>query len=211
MMIRFYWTIALSLLPFLPIAQQITTVTPSTAIQGQTLQVSISGQNTFFTQTSTTSWLTRGVDAILPSVTSVLGPTQMNVIYSFPSNAALGYWDLHVTHGSGELLKLDAIFIDAFIGVDARGPGIQESISIGPNPAVDHFLLRYALPGKARVQVSLRDLKGNLVKGLYSGDQGPGEHDVRVEVSDLPLASGVFLACLQVDEMVFAVRVMVVR
>ncbi len=188
-------------------SQQITTVSPGTATRGQTLQVSISGQNTFFTQTSTTSWLTRGVDAIVPSINSIQSMTQMSSIYSIPSNAGLGYWDMHVMDAvAGEILKLDAILILSSVGVDPRGSSVKESIQLGPNPAVDQFRLKYDLPTKSMVQVQIRDMRGNLLKPLFVGEQAPGTHDLEVNLNELHLPAGIYLVTLQVDDMFFATK-----
>jgi hypothetical protein len=204
------------LLSFLPLAfifsQAITTVTPSSAVQGQTIQVSISGQNTYFIQGTTTSWLTRGNDAMLPTINTVQSYTDMNSIYQIPANAPLGYWDLHVMDGFlGELLKLDAIFIDEFVGVDPRGSSVKESIQLGPNPATDHFTLKYNLPTKALVQIQIRDLKGAVIHPIFVGSQTLGSHEFTVQLADLSLPSGVFLVSLQVDEMIFAIKTTVLK
>lgn len=190
----------------------ITTVTPNSAIQGQTINVSISGQNTYFQQGSTTAWLTQGSSAMVPTITTVQGWSQLTSVFSIPGNAGVGYWDLHVTDGwQGELLKLDAIFIDQFIGVDPRGTELKQSITLGPNPADDHFTLRYSLASKSMVQIQIRDLKGNLVQPLFVGEQSPGKQAFRAEIADLRLPGSTFLVTLQVDGMVFAVKASVLR
>jgi hypothetical protein len=206
-------TLLLSYLPLTFIfAQTISTVTPGSAFQGQTIQVSISGQNTYFVQGTTTSWLTRGNDAILPTINSVQSYTSVNSIYQIPSNAALGYWDLHVIDPIfGELLKLDAILIDEFVGVDPRGGAVKKSIQLGPNPATDHFTLKYNLPTKALVQIQIRDLKGALIHPVFVGNQTVGSHEFTVQLADLSLPSGVFLVSLQVDEMIFAIKTTVLK
>ena len=209
------WAIILSLLPFVSLFSQtmtITAVTPDTVVQGQTLQVAVTGQQTDFAQGSTTSWLERDGVKIIPTNRSVQNATLINSDYNIPSNAAVGYWDVLVTDWHWGLIGLgNGIFIDAFVGVNHSGPAIRESITLYPNPAVDHFQLRYALPNKSQVRILMRDIRGHLIQTLYAGAQAPGEYEFRVDVADLQLPSGIFLACLQVDEMEFAVKVNVAR
>lgn len=205
-------TLLLCCLPiFALFAQSITSVTPGTAIQGQTLQVTISGQSTFFTQTSTTSWISQGVVSIHPTNTVVQNYSTINATYSIPGNAGVGYWDMHVMEGFNELIKLDAIFIDEFIGVDPRGATVKESIQLGPNPLRDEAVLHYALPSKAWVNIEMKNLQGGTVAHIYTGHQAPGSHTQQLRVSDLGLASGAYFLTLQVDDMVFAVKATVVR
>jgi hypothetical protein len=198
-------------------AQSIVAVNPDTVVRNQTLVLSITGQGTNFyqstqaSQATGTSWLTRGFNAILPSITTVQSPTQMTSIYTIPGNADFGWWALHVMDISGELILQNGVFVDMGVVNDRVGPNIQESISISPNPILDRFSLQYTLPDWADVEVMVMDLQGRNVRSLLKSHEGPGVHESEFNVYGLALASETFLIVLRVDDRVFATKAMLMR
>jgi hypothetical protein len=198
-------------------AQSIVSVTPDTVLRGQTLQLTITGQGTNFyqgtqaTQATTTSWLQRGIDVILPTIDLVQSPTVMTPIYSIPQNAALGFWDVYVSELSGVLVLPNGVFVDVLFGKDPAGPDIHESISISPNPVSDRFTLEYRIPRFADVEVLIMDMAGRNVRSLLRQQQGPGTHKEQFNLYGQPIANQPFLVILRVDDMAFATKVAVMR
>lgn len=197
---------------FLQGSGTITSVMPDSAMQGQTLQVTISGSQTLFIQGSTTSWLTRGIDAILPSVNIVNSTTQMQSIYSIPNNAAIGLWDLNVQDACGVMTLTDGFRITLMTSNDPRSELIEQSLKLAPNPVIDEFTLEYSFPlaenrqpgEHSKVAVEILDMQGRLVRSLFEGEQQAGEHRLKLSLGDIDLPAGAFFVVLHVDDMWFA-------
>ncbi|MFA6792438.1 MAG: T9SS type A sorting domain-containing protein, partial [Candidatus Neomarinimicrobiota bacterium] len=64
-----------------------------------------------------------------------------------------------------------------------------------PNPFNPATLLRYSLPEEARVQLSVFDINGRLIRTLVNGHQAAGFYQVEFHAGNLP--SGIYFACLQ--------------
>ncbi|HHG83830.1 MAG TPA: hypothetical protein ENJ82_03700 [Bacteroidetes bacterium] len=195
---------------FLP-AQTLTTVFPDTAVQGQTLILAISGQNTSFTAATHgppihVSWLTRGNSTIQSYYNSVQSNLLLKSTYHIPGTAAVGYWDVHANDKTGEHIKLDGLFIDMFVGIDPSGKQIRNTIKMAPNPMVNQFVMEYEIDRKATVAIDIMDLHGRLIRRLIEEKQIPGSHRKNLSLEDINLPSGMFLIVLRVDEMAFATK-----
>ncbi|MCX6256820.1 MAG: T9SS type A sorting domain-containing protein [Bacteroidia bacterium] len=80
-----------------PNAPQIVSVNPNTGHQGQTLSVTISGQNTHFSQGNETIWFNQGSSTIFyGSGITVNSQTSSTAQFSLPYNAPTGNYDVHV-------------------------------------------------------------------------------------------------------------------
>jgi hypothetical protein len=76
----------------------ITSVSPNTAMPGQTLTVAITGQNTLFEQGTDNVNLSRnGSVSIYPSNVAFISPTVINATFYIPNYAALGFYDVNAT------------------------------------------------------------------------------------------------------------------
>lgn len=86
----------------------IVSVSPSTATQGQTLPVSITGQNTSFrvVQASSTVdanhvWLNLGLSVINATSVTVSSATYLTANFTIPASAPIGYWNVNVEQPLG--------------------------------------------------------------------------------------------------------------
>lgn len=121
-------------------AQSITTVEPNSAQQGDNLMVTITGQDTNFTQGSTTVWFTQGSSTIwfTQGSSTVLGNTSLSAYFEIPSDAELGAWDVVVDNTvDGELTLIDGFSVAAaltpelsFIIPDSAQQGDSLSVAI---------------------------------------------------------------------------------
>ncbi len=92
----------------------ILSVAPDTALQGQTLLVTITGQNTTFTIASGTGtinnissvWISQGSSIINGTNVSATSATTVSTNFSIPSNATTGSWNVNVLPITGSLLTL---------------------------------------------------------------------------------------------------------
>jgi len=70
-------------------------------------------------------------------------------------------------------------------------------ISITPNPSMEDVVIKYGLPEKLNVALSLYNISGRLVKTFYSGSQEKGYHTVNIREDEV--AKGVYFLKFQAD------------
>jgi photosystem II stability/assembly factor-like uncharacterized protein len=83
-----------------------------------------------------------------------------------------------------------------------------------PNPFNAMTLLRYDLPTSGPVRLTLYDLRGQVVRTLVEERQGAGQHRVVWDGRDKrhrPVASGVYLVRLEVEEIQITRKLLLVR
>ena len=98
----------------------IVSVDPDNAIQGQSLDVSITGQNTHFAQGSGTwnVWFSQGSLTISASNFSTPSNTLLSANFNIPDHAPTGLWDVSVHVVNYEIITLDDGFTIAFTFTD---------------------------------------------------------------------------------------------
>lgn len=129
-----------------PNPPQLISIDPDSAQPGENLEVSISGQNTNFTQgTGTTVWLNMGNNFIYPYSTTTVSDELVNASFLINNNETLGSYDVN-THNwaNGNLVLEDGFtiyeeipylsYIDPFSGY------LGESISLSIFGENTHFL-----------------------------------------------------------------------
>jgi hypothetical protein len=126
-------------------SQSIIQVNPSMAVQGQTLDVSITGMNTHFAQGSPTNvWFSQGSNTTISSTTIVpINDTLLKAKMSIPINANLGAYSTNIyTVSDSNLIKVNNFSIQApspISGVKTIGPrGDYTSFSNAVSALVGH-------------------------------------------------------------------------
>jgi len=94
-------------------SQFISSINPSNANLGQSLPVSISGQNTNFGQgTSTTNvWFSQGPTIIFPSNTTIINTNDLTANFSFPNSLPTGYYDVNVSNSIDGIMTVPNGFL----------------------------------------------------------------------------------------------------
>ena len=94
-------------------AQTITIVNPDTGILGQSISVSIYGQNTTFVQGTTPSvWLNNGPSTITLASINTINDSLLTGILSIPSNADTGNWGVYInTPLMGTIAKVNGFYL----------------------------------------------------------------------------------------------------
>ncbi len=115
---------------------KILSVDPDSAFTGQTLSVSILGENTVFQQDSlltNTVWLSNSSEMIQATNVNAISPTALTAQFTIPDTANLGLWDVNVLQvgGAGTVSLLNGFKIYE---------RIIDSLSLGA-------ATRYAFPG----------------------------------------------------------------
>jgi parallel beta-helix repeat protein len=164
-------------------------ITPSSGTQGQTLTVIIFGTG-FFTGTTTVNF---GAGITVNSVV-VFSSSQLQASITIGGTAAVGARTVTVTNpapGGGT-----ATLANAFT-VNAGGPSSVEVISgiiptdfelqqNYPNPFNPSTSIRFALPERSTVTLTLYNTLGVEVDVLVNGELEPGMYQYRLTADDLP-------------------------
>lgn len=96
-----------------PNPPQLVSIVPDGAQQGENLEVSISGQNTNFTQgTGTTVWLNLGYNYIYPYATSIINDELVNASFLIDDYEVLGIYDVNThNYANGHLVLEDGFTV----------------------------------------------------------------------------------------------------
>ncbi|MBW8038994.1 MAG: hypothetical protein FVQ85_03240 [Planctomycetes bacterium] len=123
------------------IAQSLISIDPDNALEGESLGVGISGQNTNFDQASTISiWFSQGSSTIYAYGYFPVNDTYMTAWFDLPSGA-IGLHDLNVYNNIDGTLTLDNSFT-----INSFNP--PELIAISPNSVQQGQVLRVAISGQ---------------------------------------------------------------
>jgi len=130
-------------------------VNPDTAGQGEAVDVTITGLNTFWQGTSPTVSMTYSGSlptTIEASSVTVTSNTTLVAVFNIPADATVGLWDVNV---NGLVLEesFTITLVESIYAINS------EKVSIFPNPATDFF--RVSIPGNAIIQV--RSMSGQIV------------------------------------------------
>lgn len=110
---------------------KIVSITPSTATQGQSLSVTITGQNTIFQQGTNVLSYSNGSSNLSVSGANFVNDTLIVANVLIPSNASLGYYNFYLGNylGSYSLSNLNALQV-------FEGNTTPQIVSCSPNHAV---------------------------------------------------------------------------
>jgi len=99
------------------------------------------------------------------------------------------------------------IFIDtSYTGIKVDQQQIPNGFRVGkpyPNPFNDSTVLKYSLPEPARVEATVYDLTGRVVRQWVHENQIPGEHHLvwtGMDEQDRPVGSGIYLMRIRMGE-----------
>jgi hypothetical protein len=97
--------------------------------------------------------------------------------------------------------------------VGAGGPG-ETPVSFylaqnSPNPFNSSTTIRFAVPARGRVSLTVYDVLGRPAATLVDGELSPGEHEVRWEAGDLP--SGVYLCRIEAGSDMAVTKVLLLK
>ena len=132
-----------------PNAPSLTTITPSSAIAGNTISVSISGQNTHFGQgTATTQvWFNQGSSTLYSSSVNVISTNTLTANVIIPSGVSVGQYNTNVSNNvDGDLSLANSFTVNAnpngpiTTSVTPNTAGLGESIPVTISGQNTHFM-----------------------------------------------------------------------
>jgi hypothetical protein len=98
----------------------------------------------------------------------------------------------------GTIADMGAYYFDQGVSIDIPGNNPEDIISNFPNPAKNSTMLKYSLKQNSHVEISIFNLKGQLVSTLVNEDKPKGEHSVIYNTEKLN--SGVYFYKLQTED-----------
>ena len=124
-------------------SQTINSVLPSSAQQGQSLNVNISGSNLHFTQaTNTIVWFNQGSSTIVsPLGINVLSDNSLNAFFNFQINQNLGWYSVNISNSIDGTVTLPNYF-----AVTAN-PNTPHLVSVNPNSGTQGQMLNVSISG----------------------------------------------------------------
>ena len=127
---------------------------------------------------------------------------------------ASNYWvDLvfnTVLSGSALLGSQATELVDGHWQAGNGATGMKKPFALlqnAPNPSRGVTVIRYSLPVKSKVNLSLYDIQGRQVRVLVDALKEPGEH--RLEVDTRTLGKGVYFYRMQADGFMASKRLVV--
>jgi hypothetical protein len=145
----------------------INTITPNQGEAGTTLNVTITGINTHFTQATNTAvrfyFSGATTTATYPNSVTVQSNSTLQANLTIPPGTAEGWYDFSVDSWvDGYLLKSGGFRVTTDIGVADQRPG-DPVVEIYPNPFTNRFFIRFNNFDDEALVLKLFDLSGQLL------------------------------------------------
>lgn len=211
-MIRHYsCTVFLVLLSTFSFAQSLD-VTPNEAFQGETLEVTITGQDVDFKPASQTSIIfTQGTTTnanteVLSNLENV-GRTSLSDTLVIGSDFNTGPYDVIFEKGGEEVVEQDSLFT---VKVPSGQPsytygGNNLNAKIYPNPLVrENFKLKVDVPRAMRLRARIFSTSGKVVKQVFDQQVTAGNQEFQNLSLGPDLPSGVYLLQLKAQDNQFS-------
>lgn len=173
-------------------AQSVVSITPDSALQGQTLNVVITGNSTNFGQGTNTIqvWLSKGMDIIPSNSVFVVNDLQLIVNFTIPLSTPTGLYDVNTYNALDGYVTL----IDGFEVLSSTATGVQQNLEpvseskIYPNPFSNSLKLEYTLDNPSNVQIMIFDVSGRVLVNSAIEKYAPGNYtyDFSDDIVDLP-------------------------
>lgn len=121
------------------------------------------------------------------------------------------YW-VFVPYGVGflcsERIKITDIQNPClYLSVPTENSLPETSLQLFPNPATDQTVIRFSLPEKSEVSLTITNTMGAVIRRLVQEKYVAGTHEVNLNVSGL--CQGIYVVSLQTDQKLVTTRLMV--
>jgi hypothetical protein len=180
---------------------------PDSAMQGKSVQVKITGSNTWFTSGSINAWLTQGTGTINSTTISAINDTLVQADFSIPSTAALGLYDLNVSDAlDGNMLKSNGFLVTHNSGIN---PVTTQGLYVNayPNPFGSDIQVQYSISKNSPVTLDLYDITGKKILSDSYGNQPAGSYVNELHLSAKSLTPGIYFIRLQAGEYLTTIKI----
>lgn len=173
-------------------------VSPPYGNKGQTLDISITGVNTRFSQGSNviaiyTPDQTDGVEA---TAVTVISDTEVKATFTIPSTWANGLFNVGVMSDVDGLLELPLAFSVVTTGV-REYQGEKHPLTLYPNPATN--VLLFETPGKVKV-VEVIDIAGKSTQVELEDMEESGLGVYKFDLERVKLTKGIYFLRVETDQ-----------
>ena len=168
-------------------------VNPDNADQGESLWVTITGQNTHFTSGSATLKFVQGSSTfIYPTDEEVFSDTEISGNFTFSQEDLIGYYDVYVYDlgGAWSVSLSDGFYLDKYVSIgETKEPGIAR---VFPNPVNDVLTIERMTGENTTITFDILTLTGKII---YNDRIATHQNNRMVNVSEFE--SGVYLLRLR--------------
>ncbi|HRG59777.1 MAG TPA: carboxypeptidase regulatory-like domain-containing protein [Bacteroidia bacterium] len=126
----------------LTFAQNLTLVTPNMGLEGTSINVSISGQNSNFQQGTTTVWFNQGSSTLYANNVNVNSSTSLTAVLGIPYGTPLGLYQTNVYDPTDNTISLANSF------TVLPSPNSPAIVNVSPNSTMEGTSLNVAITGQ---------------------------------------------------------------
>jgi hypothetical protein len=181
-------------------------MTPNYGAAGQTLNVSITGTNTHFTQNSGTVnvWIDFNerlcVSTNVLAAANVVNDTYLTTSFTIPPGTPQGYYDMSVmgTPDYNLYQMFNSFHVTGNTSIEE--PENITEVGVMPNPISGRFSLSYTLAASENVNIYFNDLLGRNIWTRQEGKQPAGKHDLQVDPAIIGMSDGIYFLKLAVGK-----------
>lgn len=186
-------------------APLITDIDPDHADRGESLWVTISGENTYFMLGSATIKFVQGSSTIYPTTENVLSDTLIEGDFTFDLSYPVGFYDVFVydIHGSWSVSKEEGFYLYEETAVEELDRG--EPGRIYPNPANNKVFIERNPHNRKGIAIDILNMSGKTVR---LAEMTSSEQLVEIDISDFE--KGIYLVKLRCGDKI-SIKKLVVR
>ncbi|NCS68098.1 T9SS type A sorting domain-containing protein [Candidatus Peregrinibacteria bacterium] len=138
-------------------------VNPDSAMQGQTLSISVTGRDIVFMQGTSQLYLSQGNMTINPTTQSIVNDTVISGEFNFLTTLPQGYYNVNVDNGYAwpSLVLTDGFDLKLFDFVDEKD--IVAFLTFYPNPVKETLYVKRNYNTSGEFMIRVFDVQGRLV------------------------------------------------
>ena len=211
------------------ISQSILSVDPNTAIQGASLWVTITGEDTYFVVTDTVGapsnvegvTMTMGAEMFSATSFTSVSRTVLEAFFEIPAAASLGSYDVPVVHGTVASTDYGTVSLVSGFSVEATASLSQDIIPNKhllhqnfPNPFNPSTDISFKIANSSNISLVIYDVSGNLVRELKNGFVPAGEYNLTWNgrnITGQSVASGLYIYQLQSNSYIATKKMLMIK
>ncbi len=211
------------------ISQSILSVEPNSAVQGASLWVTITGEDTYFVVTDTVGapsnveavMMTMGNDMISATSFTPESRTVLSAHFDIPAAASIGSYDVTVDHGTVAGTDHPNVSLVNGFSVEATASLSQDIIPTKhllhqnfPNPFNPSTNISFKIANSSNISLVIYDVSGNLVRELKNGFVPEGEYNLTWDgrsATGQSVASGLYIYQLKSNSYIATKKMLMIK